>query len=148
MTLHDLNLPNPPFQNLLLGTDLVYVPRLAQSYARRGEKFFNRLLTPNELLYCRGEGLFRESVFLKKAAGRIAIKEAVSKALGTGLNGMGWRQGIDWLDVEIVSQVQSPPELVLVGRALKVATGLGIQAWRLSLSHDGEYALATVIGLV
>lgn len=148
MTLHDLNLPNPPFQNLLLGTDLVYVPRLAQSYARRGEKFFSRLLTPNELRYCRGEGLFRESVFLKKAAGRIAIKEAVSKALGTGLNGMGWGQGIDWQDVEIVSQVQSPPELVLVGRALNVATRLGIQAWRLSLSHDGEYALATVIGLV
>ena len=79
----------PPFHNLLLGTDLVFVPRLARSYARRGERFFSRMLCDRELRYCRGEGVFRESVFLKKVAGRVAIKEAVAKALGVGLNGRG-----------------------------------------------------------
>lgn len=147
MTLQDLNSPHPPFQNLILGTDLVHVPRLTKSYARLGERLLSRLLLPAELAYCRGEGVFREAVFLKKAAGRIAMKEAVSKALGTGLNGLGWGQGIDWKDVEVVSKSQSPPELLLRGRALEIAAGLGIRCWRHSLSHDGEYALATVIGL-
>ncbi len=139
--------PPTHFTHLILGTDLVFVPRLAKTYARQGDAFFHRVLTPEEVRYCKGMGLFREAVFLKRAAGRIAIKEAVAKALGCGLNGMGWGQGIGWLDVEIVSQTQSPPELVLQGRALKIAAGLGIRSWRLSLSHDGEYALATVIGL-
>jgi len=143
----ELNAPNPPFQNLVLGTDLVHIPRLKKSYARLGERFLSRLLTPAELAYCRGNGIFREAVFLKKVAARIAIKEAVSKALGTGLNGLGWSQGIDWREVEMISKAQSPPELTLNGRALEIATGSGIRCWRLSLSHDGDYALATVIGL-
>lgn len=147
MTLHELSLPDGPFQSLHLGTDLVYTPRLGQSYARLGDRFLRRLLTPGEFDYCKGTGVFRESVFLSRAAGRIATKEAVSKALGTGLNGLGWGQGINWLDVEIVSQPQSPPVLVLNGRALEVSAGLGIRCWRFSLSHDGDYALATVIGL-
>lgn len=147
MTLHDLNPPHSPFQNLILGTDLVHVPRLSKSYVRLGERFLSRLLLPAELAYCRGEGIFREAAFLKKVAGRIALKEAVSKALGTGLNGLGWGQGIDWKDVEVISKSQSPPELLLHGRALEIAAGLGIRYWRFSLSHDGDYALATVIGL-
>lgn len=148
MIFQDTNPPDGPFQALHLGTDLVYIPRLARSYAKLGERFLARLLTQEELTYCRGQGIFREAAFLKRAAGRIAIKEAVSKALGTGLNGLGWGQGIHWREVNIVSQPQSPPALVLNGRALEIASGLGIRCWRLSLSHDGDYALATVIGLV
>jgi holo-[acyl-carrier protein] synthase len=90
----------------------------------------------------------RESVFIQKAAGRIAVKEAVSKALGCGVNGLGWRQGVQWRDIEVVSQKQSPPELLLRGRALDASTRLGVRTWRLSLSHDGDYALATVVGLI
>lgn len=135
--------------NILLGTDLVYVPRLQQTYRKRhGTAFFNKLLTPAEWAYCQAVGPQRETQLLRRAAGRIALKEAVAKALGTGLNGLGWSQGVHWQDIEIVSQSQSPPDLRLTGRALETASNLGIKLWRCSLSHDGDYAMATVIGLI
>jgi holo-[acyl-carrier protein] synthase len=87
-------------------------------------------------------------LFVKRAAGKIAVKEAVSKALGMGINGLGWAQGAAWKDIEVISQSQSPPGLVLHGRALKASDRLGLRSWRLSLSHDGDYATATVIGLL
>lgn len=137
------------FSDLRVGTDLVYIPRLHRSYARLGLRFLQRLLTPQELAYCQGQGsAFRESFFLKRAAARIAAKEAVAKALGSGLNGLGWGQGIHWHEVEVIASKQSPPELVLSGRALQYASQLNIECWRFSLSHDGDYALATVTGLI
>lgn len=131
-----------------LGTDLVYIPRLAEGYTRFGIRFLARFLTPEELSYCQGQGGLREGVFLKRAAGRIAVKEAVSKALGTGLNGLGWAQGVYWHNIEVISKPQSPPDLILNGRALQVSAELDIGCWRISLSHDGDYAMATVMGLV
>jgi holo-[acyl-carrier protein] synthase len=133
--------------DMLLGTDLVFVPRLVANYRRHGQQFFARLLTDTELRYCQGERSGRESVFMKKAAGRIAVKEAVSKALGCGINGLGWTQGVQWKQIEVLSQSQSPPDLRLTGRALELSNELGIRSWRLSLSHDGDYAMATVIAL-
>lgn len=139
---------NPPLLNdLLLGTDLVHVPRLLESYRRHGRAFFTRLLTESELTYCEGALPVRESAFIKKVAGRIAVKEAVSKALGCGLNGLGWTQGVQWKDIELISKTQSPPDLQLTGRALELSNELGVRLWRLSLSHDGDYALATVVAL-
>lgn len=134
--------------NLVLGTDLVHVPRLRVSYQRYGEAFFNKLLTPAEWAYCQGVGPLREPQLIRRAAGRIALKEAVAKALGIGINGLGWTQGAQWKDIEVVGQSQSPPGLCLHGRALETSTNLGIGAWRCSLSHDGDYALATAIGLI
>ncbi len=137
-----------PFHNLLLGTDLVFVPRLGKSHQRYGDVFFEKLLTPQEWVACnRGENPKPLHV-LRRAAGKIAIKEAVSKALGTGLNGLGWGQGVGWLEIETIAQNQSPPGLQLSGRAFEVATRLGVRDWRVSLSHEGDYAISTVIGLV
>lgn len=136
---------DPPLFHL--GTDLVFVPRLAKAYQHYGLSFFQKLLTADELAYCQGSGVFRETLFLRRAAGRIAVKEATSKALGTGLNGLGWHQGVQWREIETLSKSQSPPTLLLRGRALEISNRLGIRVWRLSLSHDGEYALATVAGL-
>jgi holo-[acyl-carrier protein] synthase len=136
-------------QDLRLGTDLVFVPRLTASYRKYGDAFFRKLLTETELAYCHGKNApAREAQFIKHAAGRIAVKEAVAKALGIGMNGLGWSQGAFWREIEVTSQSQSPPGLQLHGRALEAADRLGIRAWRLSLSHDGDYAVATVIGLL
>ena len=93
-------------------------------------------------------GKLREPQLVRRAAGRIALKEAVAKALGIGINGLGWTKGAPWKAIEVVGQSQSPPGLCLHGRALETATNLGIQAWRCSLSHDGDYAMATAIGLI
>jgi holo-[acyl-carrier protein] synthase len=105
-------------------------------------------LTDAELAYCKGTASSPESVFVKRVAGRIAVKEAVSKVLGVGINGLGWDQGVAWREIEVVSQNQKPPGLQLSGRALVISDRLGIRSWRLSLSHDGDYAMATVIGLL
>lgn len=135
ITIHDLK----------LGTDLVFVPRLAASYQRYGDAFFQKLLTETEIIYCHAAG---SEVFLRRAAGKIALKEAVSKALGVGLNGLGWAQGANWKEIETLAARHQPPSLKLHGRTLAIAQQNGISDWRLSLSHDGEYAMATVVGLV
>jgi holo-[acyl-carrier protein] synthase len=135
-----------PFSSILLGTDLVSVPRLERAWRRHGERFPGKLLTPAELAYCRAGG--RQPVLIRRMAGRIAAKEALSKALGTGLNGLGWGHGVAWQEIEVVAQRQRPPELRLSGRALALASMLGVRQWRLSLSHDGDYAMATVLGLI
>src|SRR5262249_39990631 len=90
------------FTDLLLGTDLVHVPRLRAAFSRHGRLFFARLLTPAELAYCFSAGK-KEAAAIRHAAGRLALKEAVSKALGTGLNGLGWSQGVGWQEIEMVS---------------------------------------------
>jgi holo-[acyl-carrier protein] synthase len=73
-------------------------------------------------------------------ASRFAAKEAVLKALGTG-----WGEGIAWREVEVVGARGRPPEVRLTGRAQRMAEGRGIQRFHLSLSHDGDYALAFVV---
>jgi holo-[acyl-carrier protein] synthase len=134
--------------NLLLGTDLVFIPRLTMRYERHGRKFFTKLLTETELFYCEANSSVRTTVFIQKVAARIAVKEAVAKALGCGVNGLGWGQGIHWKEIETISQNQSPPHLVLTGRALEISLEFKVKVWRFSLSHDGDYAMATVIGLI
>lgn len=122
------------------GTDIVYIPRLEAAYQRFGDAFFKRVLTPSELAYCKNN--------FNKISGRIAVKEAVAKALGTGIRGLGWAAGAPWQDIEVQSENNAVPTLTLHGRALEYAQEQGIADWRISLSHDGEYATATVLGLI
>ncbi len=63
------------------------------------------------------------------------------KALGTGLVG-----GIEWIDIGVVRE-DGPPMVELSGKAAEVAAKLGILDWRLSISHAGGVAMASVIGL-
>ena len=134
-----------PIIDLRLGTDIVHIPRLTGAYLRFGSAFFERILTEGELGYCRNAHI---TSFLDKAAGRIAIKEAVSKALGTGMNGLGWGEGVAWKDIEVQSKPKAMPGLVLHGSAQQRANELSIAEWRITLSHDGDYATATVAGLI
>jgi holo-[acyl-carrier protein] synthase len=146
---------NPSFSNipqtqsaLRLGTDLVHLPRLVRIFDRYGAPFFQKLLTEQEWNYCQSggtQGIKGKILLIRRAAGRIAVKEAVAKALGCGLNGMGWSQGVDWKEIEVLSTPQSPPQLRLFGKAEALAEQLQLHHWQLSLSHDGDYALATVI---
>jgi holo-[acyl-carrier protein] synthase len=133
--------------DVVLGTDVVHLPRLEAAYERYGLRFFERLLTAQELVYCEARG-GDAAGFCQRAAGRIAVKEAVSKALGVGVRGLGWQAGVRWHSVEVKSVPQRPPELILQEEALERAVELGITAWRISWSHDGPVAMATVVGLV
>ena len=130
-----------------LGSDLVYLPRLEQTHQRVGRKFFEALLTPQELAYCeatldRPRG---EQQFFRRAGARIAAKEATAKALGTGLRGLGWAHGPRWQEIEVVSEKDSAPRLQLHGEASRLAQTKGLTCFQVSLSHDGDYALAFVL---
>lgn len=140
-----MSTPAPSLNQLVLGTDLIYVPRLQTAYARYGRGFLSKLLTEAELAHCFSAAN-KPLPIIRRAAGKIAVKEAVSKALGTGIQGLGWAQGVPWHSIEVVAQNQQAPRLLLHGKAQQAAQNLGLREWRISLSHDGDYATATAIG--
>jgi holo-[acyl-carrier protein] synthase len=79
---------------------------------------------------------------VERLAGRFAAKEAVLKALGTGFGA-----GVAFSDVIIHRAAGAPPQVRLTGGAAKVAANLGIIEWRLSISHTGAMAMASVIAM-
>lgn len=118
-----------------VGTDLVSIPRMRAALARYRDRLCGRLYTPAE----RAEGEKRPLPEVHFAS-RFAAKEAVLKALGTG-----WGLGITWREVEVVGPRGKTPEIRLSGRARLVAEERGIRHLHLSLSHDGDYAVAFVV---
>lgn len=118
------------------GVDIVEVPRIAAMIQSHGEAFWTRVFAPGERSYCE-QNVKRCA---EHAAARFAAKEAAMKCLGTG-----WRDGIAWTDFAVVRDPSGKPVLVVSGEAAKVAAGLGITRWHLSLSHTGATAMASVI---
>lgn len=118
-----------------LGTDLVAIDRVEGVLARHGERFLDRVFTPGEQTDC-----LSRSRPARHLAARLAAKEAAMKALGTG-----WGLGVRWQDIEIRSGGASPPSLLLSGAARERAEAQGIRQTAVSLSHDGEYAIAVVV---
>ncbi|MHC4948180.1 MAG: holo-ACP synthase [Planctomycetota bacterium] len=119
-----------------LGVDLVDVDRIERMLAEHGERFVDRCFTPAERAYAEAGDRRRP----ERYAARFACKEAALKALGTG-----WRSGIAWTDVGVVTEPSGRPRLVVTGEAARIAAGLGIVAWHVSLSHTDRAATATVI---
>ena len=118
-----------------IGIDLVRIGRFEHAMARYGGRFLDRLFTRAE------RERFRRHPFPgPHLAARFAAKEAAFKALRTG-----WGQGVAWRDVEIVGGGRGPSSLVFSGRALDAAVRLGIRQTLVSLTHDGDYAVAFVI---
>ena len=113
-----------------VGIDIIEIDRVASVVDRWGNRFLNRIYTKNELDYCRGR--------FPQLAARFAAKEAVMKALGTGVRGVGWR------DVEVVRQRGGRPRVELHGRASKVAIKTKVIHIALSISHSKNYAVASV----
>jgi len=122
---------------MILGTgvDIAETSRIEQSLERHGERFTKRVFTPGEIAYCE-----RFKNRAERYTARFAAKEAAFKALGTG-----WREGIRWLDVEVVHQPSGKPELVLTGKALEVAHELRVTRMSVSISHSDRYVVALVV---
>lgn len=122
-----------------LGTDVVYIPRIQAAIDRFGDRFLQRVYTPAEQLHCGYGKDANRRPSINQLAGRWAAKEAVAKALETGWKGFGYT------DIEIKPQPSGAPAVYLHrGAAAAVVTWGEIQ-WHLSLSHDGDYAIATAI---
>ena len=118
-----------------LGIDLVEVARIEQSIARHGAKFLGRVFTAGEIAYCGG--MKQPAPFY---AARFAAKEAVAKALGTGIG-----SSCGWLEVEVRRKASGEPFIVLHAAAAATAQRLGIDSILLSLSHTDHYAVAQAI---
>ena len=116
-----------------LGIDIVKVARIAASLARFGDRFTRRVLTPLEQRHVRGRA--------ETMAGRWAAKEAVSKVLGLGVRGIGWR------DIEIQRLPTGQPSVRLHGRAAARAEQLGMGRIAVSISHESDYAVAVAFGV-
>ena len=118
-----------------IGTDLAEVSRIAESIARFGDRFLNRIYTDGERKYAQSKANAAE-----RFAARFAAKEAGMKAIGTG-----WNFGVTWRDFEVVNQRSGRPMLVLHGKAQEIAGHLGADRVSISLTHTKETAFAVVI---
>jgi len=122
---------------MILGTgvDIAETSRIERSLERHGERFSQRVFTPAEIAYCEK---FKNRA--ERYAARFAAKEAAFKALGTG-----WREGIRWLDAEVIHRSSGKPELVLTGKAEEVAREMRVTRMSVSISHSDCYVVALVI---
>src|SRR5437870_4647617 len=116
-----------------LGIDIISVGRIRRTLARFGGRFVRRVLTPSEQRYVRDRA--------ETLAGRWAAKEAVSKVLGLGVRGIGWR------DIEIERLPTGQPAVRLRGRAAARAEQLGMARIAVSISHEADYAVAIAFGV-
>lgn len=126
---------------LRTGVDIVQIERIRRAISRYQDaaparkRFLERLYTEAELRHCRDR--------VESLAARFAAKEAIAKALGTG----AWRDGIRWIDLEVVSDARGAPSVRLHGVAARRAESMGLSHWSVSLSHDDERAIAFVVAL-
>jgi holo-[acyl-carrier protein] synthase len=118
-----------------VGTDIVAVARIAALMRDRGPAFLNRWFTVREIDYCSVK-----AVPSRHFAARLAAKEAVLKALP-----MPWDGPLPWRSIEIVHDPRGAPSVRLSGAILDAATEAGVGEIRVSLSHCGEYAVATAL---
>jgi holo-[acyl-carrier protein] synthase len=126
-------LPSVPEGTTELGIDIIKVDRIRAAIERFGDRFWKRVLTEAEHRYVRNRP--------ENFAGRWAAKEAVSKVLGLGVRGVGWR------DIEIVRLPTGQPTVKLGGRAADRAEQLGMGRIAVSISHEGDYAVAVAFGV-
>jgi holo-[acyl-carrier protein] synthase len=117
-----------------LGMDATEVPRIAESLDRYGDRFLNRLFTPEEIAYC-----MRRKYPAQHLAGRFAAKEAGMKAIGTG-----HAFGVLWRDLEVVRR-GGPPQLQFHNAAGDHFRRLGATRALLTITHTDTLALAHVI---
>jgi len=126
-------LPPVPEGTTELGIDIIKVDRIRSALERFGDRFPRRVLTEAEHRYVRNRP--------ENFAGRWAAKEAVSKVLGLGVRGVGWR------DIEIARLPTGQPSVRLAGRAARRAEQLGMGRIAVSISHEGDYAVAIAFGV-
>ena len=121
---------------LKVGIDICSINRIRSVYDKYGNRFLDKVLTANESDYV----LSRKKHKIETLAGRFAAKEAVAKVLG-----VGWR-GIHFKEIEIVRHPSGAPQVILHRRALALAKRLNLNHFEVSLSHEREFAVASVIG--
>jgi holo-[acyl-carrier protein] synthase len=114
-----------------VGTDIIEIARIQRTLDDFGERFLKRVYTERER-YWYGDRV-------NELAARFAAKEATSKALGTGIVGIRWRE------MEVLPNRRGKPVLILHGRAAERARQLGLTSFSVSLTHSRTDAMAFVV---
>jgi len=114
-----------------IGVDIIEIRRIDRAISEWQDAFLKRIYTQAELEKHRN---------VSSMAARFAAKEAVMKALGTGV------RGVNWKDIEILTNGEGAPVIRLQGRALERSKEIGIAQFSISMSHSKEYAVAFVVG--
>ena len=118
-----------------IGVDLVDIPRMQKVLDRWGARFVDRVFTPVEKRTSYG----RKRHYAAFAM-RFAAKEAFSKALGLGM-----KEGVKWKDIEIFNDPKGKPGIRVSGKTLSICKQVGIGTIHLSLSDEGQNAIAMVV---
>ncbi|HEY5982231.1 MAG TPA: holo-ACP synthase [Anaerolineales bacterium] len=118
---------------LRTGVDLIEIDRVQEVLRRHGERYLERVYTEAELAQGHNNAQY--------LAGRFAAKEAVAKALGTGIGMVAWQE------IEVLGDDQNAPILKLSGAARKRAEELGLTEWSLSISHSMTHAVAVAVAM-
>lgn len=118
---------------IAVGIDIIEIARIERTYRDFGERFLNRVFTERERERYRGR--------VNELAARFAAKEATSKALGTGIIGVRWRE------MEVLPNRRGKPILILHGQAAQRARQLGLTHFSVSLTHSRTDAMAFVVAV-
>ena len=120
-----------------IGIDVVEVDRIESAIERQGQVFLDRLFTEKEKDYCQKQK--RPGMHY---AARFAAKEAVSKALGTGIGGKA-----GWLEMEVIRGESGAPTIMFHGKAADFIEAEGIATVQVSLTHARDYAAANAVAI-
>lgn len=116
-----------------IGVDVVALDRIADLCAQRPAQFAARIFTENEQRH------FQPQPDIARIAARFAVKEAVAKALGTGIGQVGWQ------DIETTNRPDGAPVVTLHGSAQELAAAKGVKMVHCSISHERSVAVAMII---
>lgn len=120
---------------LITGVDIVNVNRIKIILNNKREKFYEKIFTKKEIEY-----IIKKSHKATTVAGNFAAKEAVSKALGTGIGSIGWK------DIEVLREDSGRPYIHF--RNKEIVDKFKIKEIQISISHETDYAIAFVVGYV
>ncbi len=120
---------------IAIGTDIVEIERIAQSFSRQGDRLVKRVLMASEL--ARFHSIENTNIKLAFLAKRWCAKESVAKALGTGI-----AKGVGFQQIEIVNDDLGAPLVILHEGALARLQAMGASKALISLSDEQHYALA------
>ena len=118
------------------GNDIIRISRIKDSIEQVGETFLKRVYTDEEINYCESRRMCK----FQSYAARFAAKEAVYKAIAPSTS-----EDIEWKNIEVKRQESGKPYIKLHGKIKEIANEMDIKSMDLSLSHDGDYAMATVV---
>ncbi|WP_315169330.1 holo-ACP synthase [Metaclostridioides mangenotii] len=119
-----------------IGTDIVEIDRIAKA-SKKNERFLKRIFTENEIVLFKSNGYKPHSI-----AGNFAAKEAISKALGTGIRGYNFK------DIEVLRNEVGKPIVKTYNNLNKICIDYNVLEIKVSISHCREYAVANAMVII